>query len=56
MNPIVALIPATRTGRIRYLNPYGIVLDNGMEIPCDLIVYCTGYSASYKFFDPRYVA
>lgn len=32
----------------------GIVLDSGIHIPCDLIVYCTGFSSSYKFLDARW--
>ena len=41
---------------IREIRPESVVFDDGSEVEADLIVYCTGYSVSFPFFDPELIS
>ena len=37
------------TGQVEEITPNGVKLDNGKELPADVIVYATGYSSMNGF-------
>jgi dimethylaniline monooxygenase (N-oxide forming) len=41
---------------IREIRPESVVFEDGSEVDADLIVYCTGYSVSFPFFDPELIS